>query len=213
MKQQISAIERLQSLPPVFRGADLTIRFQWTSKTASQYLYLWKNRGLVEGLGGHSDVFVNLMVNGNPNWEKALLTAMPSVVLIGIEALRQAGWVTQVPYRPSVAVDAGGPVFSTERYEIAQRDQDWFKMCSAGVVHEQSDTLPRLSPAWALADLLREPGWGECGLHPTDIEWSEVTPQDEAEWRIASEAMGLPEPKLMSMSEDSRSHGQDVFSM
>ncbi len=99
--KQVSAIERLQSLPPLFRGADLTVRFQWTSKTASQYLYLWKRRKLVQELGGHSDVFANMLMTRQPNWEQALLLAMPSALLVGVEALRQAGWVTQVQHNPS----------------------------------------------------------------------------------------------------------------
>jgi hypothetical protein len=51
MSTTTSAIERLQGLPQIFRGADLTVRFAWSSKTASQYLYLWKKRGLVSSLG------------------------------------------------------------------------------------------------------------------------------------------------------------------
>ena len=82
MKKTISAHERLTLLPAVFRGADLTVRFQWTSKTASHYLYLWKRRGLVASLGGHSDVFANLVVGREPDWEAGLRLAMPSAVLV-----------------------------------------------------------------------------------------------------------------------------------
>ena len=107
--KQISAIERLRELPPVFRGANLTIRFRWDSKTASQYLYLWKRRNLVKGLGGHSDVFANLLIAQYPDWEKALLMAMPSAVVVGVEVLRRAGWSTQIPQRPNVAVTRSIP--------------------------------------------------------------------------------------------------------
>ena len=66
---QLSAFERLRDLPALFRGGDLTRRFGWTSKTASQYLYLWKRRGLVQSLGGHSDVYANLLTDRHPDWE------------------------------------------------------------------------------------------------------------------------------------------------
>lgn len=203
--KQISAIERLQSLPALFRGADLTIRFQWTSKTASQYLYLWKQRGLVEALGGHSDVFANKLVDRQPNWDKALLMAMPSAVIIGIEALRQAGWTTQVPNSPSVAVNTQGSVFKIDRYETIPKNKDWFATVQTGINAET--VVPMLSPAWALADLLHDSDWGDYGLWPDDIEWSEVTDQDEDDWEKACKALGLQADELMSLAESSRSHG------
>lgn len=206
MRQQTSAIVRLQSLPPVFRGADLTVRFQWTSKAASQYLYLWKRRGLVRGLGGHSDVYANLLANPNPNWEKALLAAMPSAVVTGIEALRQAGWTTQVPHRPTVAVHAKQSVFNIDPYEIVKRDAKWFEETRGGIVGDRADGLPVLRPAWALADMRTEQDWGDCGLWPDDIEWSEITAQDEQDWQTACRIFDLPRTKLQDSAQDPRGH-------
>jgi hypothetical protein len=88
-RSQVSAFERLRDLPS-FRGGDLTRRFGWTSKTASQYPYLWKRRGLAQRLGGHSDVYANLLASRHSDWEGAVVMAMPSAVLVGIEALRRA---------------------------------------------------------------------------------------------------------------------------
>lgn len=204
MRQQISAIVRLQSLPPVFRGSDLTIRFQWTSKAASQYLYLWKRRGLVQGLGGHSDVYANLLMNPTPDWGKAVMTAMPSAVTIGIEALRQAGWTTQVPHRPTVAVNDKQGVFSIEPFDIAARDPKWFESVSAGIQGDRALGLPTLRPAWALADMLRTQGWGKCGLWPDDIEWDQVGEGDEADWQAACAALGLPYSPLAEQAVASR---------
>jgi hypothetical protein len=197
MRQQTSAIVRLQSLPPVFRGSDLTIRFQWTSKTASQYLYLWKRRGLVQPLGGHSDVYANLLISPTPDWEKALLTAMPSAVTIGIEALRQAGWTTQVPHRPTVAVNGERPVFSVQLFDVAARDPQWFEAARSGMQGDRSPGLPVLRPAWALADMLRAQDWGACGLWPDDIDWDQITPQDEADWQQACAAWDVPPERQM----------------
>ncbi len=204
MRQQISAIVRLQSLPPVFRGADLTVRFQWTSKTASQYLYLWRRRGLVRGLGGHSDVYANLLTTPAPNWGVAALTAMPTAVTIEVEALRQAGWTTQVPHRPTVAVNANQSVFSIEPFEIMPRDPDWFETAHAGIQGDRALGLPALRPAWALADLLCTHGWGKCGLWPDDIEWSEIGEQDETDWQAACAAFGLPHTPLREQAVFSR---------
>ncbi|THF67263.1 hypothetical protein E6C76_02480 [Pseudothauera nasutitermitis] len=204
MRQQTSAIVRLQSLPPIFRGADLTIRFQWTSKAASQYLYLWKRRGLVQGLGGHSDVYANLLTNPRPDWEKAVLTAMPSAVAIGIEALRQAGWTTQVPHRPSVAVNARQSVFNVAPFEIVARDPKWFEAARSGIQGDRALGLPVLRPSWALADMLRTHGWGKCGLWPDDIDWDEIGEQDEADWQAACTAFGMACRSLQEQAVASR---------
>lgn len=206
MRQQTSAIARLQSLPSVFRGADLTVRFQWTSKAASQYLYLWKRRSLVRGLGGHSDVYVNLLTNPNPDWAQALLAAMPTAVVIGIESLRQAGWTTQVPQRPAVAINAKQSVYSIDPYEVMVRNDKWFESARAGIISDHAKGLPVLKPAWALADMLRDQGWGKCGLWPDDIEWSETTGQDEHDWQTACSAFDLPATQLQNSAQDPRGH-------
>ncbi|WP_010105491.1 hypothetical protein [Verminephrobacter aporrectodeae] len=204
MRQQTSAIVRLQSLPPVFRGSDLTVRFQWTSKAASQYIYLWKRRGLVRGLGGHSDVYANLLTNPTPDWGKAVMAAMPSAVTIGIEALRQAGWTTQVPHRPTVVVNAKQGVFSVEPFEIVARGPKWFQSAGNGIQGERAVGLPTLRPAWALADMLRTEGWGQCGLWPDDIEWDQAVDSDEADWLAACAAFGLPCSPLLEQAVASR---------
>lgn len=199
-----SAVDRLQVLPDVFRGADLTVRFQWTTKTASQYLYLWKKRSLVDALGGHSDVYVNLLAGKSAKWEAALQLATPSATLIGVEALRRAGWTTQIQRSPAVAVSPKDTLFKIDRFDLQPRPASWFAKVSKGIVRD-GGTLPRLAPAWALADMLRESAWGRCGLFPDDIEWSEVTQQDEDQWREASIRFGLPRRvRLLDLAEESR---------
>ncbi len=203
--RQISAFERLRDLPAIFRGGDLTRRFGWTSKSASQYLYLWKRRRLVQAFGGHSDVYANLLASRAPDWDGALLMAMPSAVLIGIEALRRAGWTTQVTRRPSVAVKAGHAVFKTEHFEVVTRAPRWFDRTARGIAGDAREGLRALRPAWALADQLKEEGWGG-GLSPDDVEWSEVSRADERDWRAACKALGLPKTALRDLAESSRAH-------
>jgi hypothetical protein len=191
MKSTISAHERLASLPAVFRGAELTVRFQWTSKTASHYLYLWKRRNLVSALGGHSDVFANLVVCREPNWEGALRLAMPSAVLVGVEILRRAGWTTQIPYRPEAAVNSAEPTYQVDHFDVKPRPPGWFKMHAAGMRRSDSRGVAMLTPSWALAEMIRAEGWGACGLTPDDIYWDAVTDQDRVEWDEACDKLGL----------------------
>lgn len=204
MSNQVSAIARLQALPPLFRGGDLTVRFQWTSKTASHYLYLWKKRGLVRPLGGHSDVYANLLVSPQPHWEKALLMAMPSAVTIGVEALRLAGWTTQVPRRPTVAVNAKHSVFNVDPFEAIARDPLWFEQARGGIQGDRTVGLPVLRPAWALADMLCTDKWGACGLWPDDIDWDVVSEDDEDDWHLACAAFGMPPSPLRAAAMASR---------
>lgn len=204
-----AAITRLQSLPAIFRGADLTMRFGWTSKTASQYLYLWKRRKLVQGLGGHSDVFANLLQTREPDWEAALRAAMPSAVVTGVEALRRAGWTTQVPARPSVTVNAAQPVYKSALFDISVRPADWFSRTRPGHLGAAGH-LPVLAPGWALADLLHGAAWGEHGLWPDDIEWSVIGQAGVAQWQIARAALGMPPEDLFSLAAQPRAHSAPV---
>lgn len=193
MKTTVSAYERLGQLPAVFRGAELTVRFQWTSKTASHYLYLWKKRGLVTGMGGHSDVFANLVASREPDWEGALRLAMPSAVMLGVEILRRAGWTTQIPYRPEVAVNSAEPTYQVDHFDVKPRPPGWFKLLAPGMLRPDPKGVAMLSPGWALAEMIRSEGWGACGLTPDDVYWDEVTEQDCAEWAAACEKLGMGE--------------------
>lgn len=196
IRENISAIERLRALPLLFRGAEVTVRFSWTSKTASQYLYRWKSQGLIDALGGHSDVFANLLGNPSPDWELATKMAMPSGIIVGIEALRRAGWTTQIPTLAQIAVNTKERVFDgIRRFDIQPRSPGWFAMIEGGI-DRQPGALATLRPAWALADMLASEGWGVCGLDPDDIDVSLASSRDRGDWNAAREVFGLPENVL-----------------
>jgi hypothetical protein len=194
MAAQVSSIQRLLSLPALFSGKDLTVRFQWTSKAASQYLYLWKKRGLVQALGGHSDVFANLLVQPQPDWEAALRTAMPSAVIVGVDALRRAGWTTQVPSRPEVAVQAGQPRYSVERFSLHTRPASWFDVSRPGIREHG------LHPAWALADMLKSDGWQGAALQPDDLDWGGMGKRDQFQFAAACRAYSINPSKLTAIN-------------
>ncbi|MDR1850003.1 MAG: hypothetical protein LBQ75_08180 [Zoogloeaceae bacterium] len=211
MKRHISSFERLHDLPPIFHRDDLTQRFQWSDKIASQYLYLWKKRELVQGLGGHSNVFANRLVAPKPNWDIALFMAMPSAVIIGVDAINWSHRTTQFPYRIDVAVASNQPVFKIAppmpkfTYVICPRSPEWFEKVYRGNGmhdHREDGALSVLKFAWALADMLVTDGWERCGLGPDDIEWEEVTEEDKSDWIAASKAFGLPPTELMDHEVD-----------
>src|SRR6185437_6552415 len=159
-RTQVSAFERLRDLPALFRGGDLTRQFGWTSKTASQYLYLWKRRGLVQGLGGHSDVYANLLADRRPDWDRAVVIAMPSAVLIGIEALRRAGWTTQLVQRPTIAVKSGHPAFKTEHFDVVNLAPHWFDQVTPGIEGSPDEGLRTLRLCRTTTPAAAPPGKG-----------------------------------------------------
>jgi hypothetical protein len=201
MRTQTSAIERLQSLPPIFRGTDLTVRNEWTSKTASQYLYLWSRRRLIMPLGGKSDVFANLLTNKDPNWEEALIKAMPSATVCGLEALRRAGWITQIPTLPTVVVNKDVPNHKVKHFAITHKTSAWFKRVQPGILASEAPgiALPCMHPAWALADLAATYGLGiAAGVWPDDLDAEAVTDDNVKQWRQACRALSLNEAALFS---------------
>jgi len=194
-KPYVPSTERLLNLPDVFKGADLTLRFGWDSKRTSHYLYLWKKGRLVAPLGGHSDTFVNLLTTVNrPDWGLATLEAMPSAVIIGIEALRAAGWTTQIMARPEIAVNKQYPVYKIDPYQVVPMSQRQMRVViEPGTNRDVEGGLPMLHPSWALAEMLYRQGWNACGLQTDDLDpWFE-TEEDamdaQTEWDKACQSM------------------------
>ncbi|UNC16303.1 hypothetical protein FE249_19015 (plasmid) [Acidiphilium multivorum] len=185
MNQRVSAYQRLLDIPEIFRGAELTMRFQWTSKKTSQYLYMWAERGLIEPFGGHSDVYANLVRNRTPKWEVALQKAMPSALVIGVDALRRAGVTTQIMHRPEIAVLSTDPVYKADRYTLVPKSARYFSRVRPGIIR-QDNGLQVLRPEWALADLLSSGGWKGFPLDPDDFDWDGGLDRDELRKAILS---------------------------
>jgi hypothetical protein len=187
-----SAIKRLSGLPDVFCGSDLTIKFQWTSAIASSYIAQWKKAGLVQALGGRSDVFMNLVTNKEPNTDLALRNCYPKALKIGIDILRQAGWMTQIPARVDVAIPKACNVYDIDGYNLSPRTEKWFNLMAPGI--EKVDIgINQLRPAWAFADLIARSM--DKRVHdawlpdPEDID--ELAVSEDPEMSVALKAFGL----------------------
>ena len=181
----------LESLPWVFHVADLTLRLGWKPRYALQEVYRWNRLGFVCGLGGQRGVYANLIVSKYPDWEMGLRIVMPSAVISGLEVLRRAGWITQIPYLITVTVNAAQWVCQVDRFEVNVQEPKWFDEMAAGMRSGEGVALPSLAPAWALADMVRQEGWCDCGVGPDDIYWDLVTISDQRDWAAACAALGL----------------------
>lgn len=204
-----SAYDRLRQLPAYFRGSEAGVRFGWSSKTTSQYLYNWQGRGYIERFGGHSDVYANLVVNPKPNHDIMLRLAMPSAIIIGVDALRRAGWTTQIQWAPDVAVPRSARIYRADRFNIMPFPATWFRQ-NAGRAIPATPSNGRnsralagpavLEPEFALAEMLeRHNGWSGTGLDPDDIDWPN-RPFENARWCEALQHFGLTEERVREWS-------------
>lgn len=152
-KTYTSASKRLEALPEIFTGSDLTMLYGWRSQIASTYLANWRKAGLVRSLGGRSDVHMNLVRNRHVNLEVALRRVFPLATKVGVDILREAGWTNQIPSLPEVAVPQPGPIYAVVGFALTGRPHKWFTKVAPGVQHV-NDGLTRLKPAWALVDMV-----------------------------------------------------------
>ncbi len=188
-----SSFQRLRTLPATFSGRDLTVKFQWSAATASQYLANWRRGQLVRALGGHSDVYMNLVVAPHADLEQALLRALPEAVKIGVDILREAGWTTQIQRLADIAVLSTSPRYQLIDFQLQARSPKWFERVRPGLV-ESAQGVRRLMPAWALADMLdrhRDQRVKDAWLlAPDDLELDEAAATQGAAAALA--AFGLP---------------------
>ena len=148
-----SSFDRLLALPEVFTGRELTILFGWKSAMASNYLVNWKRAGLVQALGGRSDVYMNRVRNQQVNPEIAMRRAFPGAIKVGVDILRSAGWTTQIPAAAEVAVGSQTTLYAVNDFVLTTRSPAWFLGVTPGI-ERASGGLDRLAPEWALADMI-----------------------------------------------------------
>ncbi len=190
-----SAIDRLRALPEVFTGGELTVLLGWTSAIASTYLAQWRKAGLVQSLGGRSDVHMNLVRNPQPEPELALLRAHPQAVGVGLECLRRAGWTTQITAQPEVAVPGRTAATHLGGFALCTRNAAWFTKVAPGL-ESAGLGMRRLRPAWALADMAQraqdkrvQQAWLP---DPEDLDWQAIQHHRQlADTTAAVQAFGL----------------------
>lgn len=192
-----SALARLRTLPEVFTGSELTVLFGWTSGIASTYLAQWRKAGLVQSLGGRSDVHMNLVRNPQPDCEQALLRAHPQAVMVGLECLRRQGWTTQITAQPEVAVPIGTACKQLGGMALCTRTAAWFVKVAPGM-QAAAHGLRSLRAAWALADMVQraqDKRIRQAWLpDPEDLDWSLLQhPRQQPDSAAAQQALGLAE--------------------
>lgn len=189
-----SAVQRLLDLPEVFTGSDLTVKFQWTSATASTYLAKWRRANLVRSLGGRSDVHMNLLRNRGVSVEVALRRAYPRAIKVGVDVLRQAGWTTQLPSAVDVAIPQSSVPHALEGFVLSRRPERWYTSVFPGVEKVLSG-IDQLKPAWALADMMARARDGRVVgawlLDPEDLDMDSAFSDKEMKKALAQWGLGV----------------------
>jgi hypothetical protein len=65
---------------------------------------------------------MNLVRNHHANAEAALRRVFPQATKVGVGILREAGWTTQIPSVPEVAVPQPGPIYAVEGFAVDEHD-------------------------------------------------------------------------------------------
>lgn len=149
----VSAFERLNKLPAIFKGSDVNMLFGWTGATAATYIAQWTRKGMIKPLGGRSGIYFNLVVQRDFDLEAGLRRAIPLATKVGVDALRNAGWTTQIVAKCEAAVPDDGPAYAVTDFDLQTRSAKWFQMTRPGVIDERMG-LRQLKPEWALADMI-----------------------------------------------------------
>jgi hypothetical protein len=158
-----SARDWLLTMPEVFSVGELALVMGCPRAEASQYLWRWRNKTMVRGLGGKSGIFINLVRNpgaatDSDRWERALLKAMPSSMIGGYEVLAGSGLTTQVTHQRFVIVSNTDSAFQIDGAEVHRRPVPWMNRLvreGAIIADARCEAVPRLRPGAALADLAR----------------------------------------------------------
>lgn len=190
-----SALARLRDLPEAFTFAGFCKLTRFSNKAAAVCLARWKEKGFVEAAGGRARLYFNKLkcneVDGSLRIA-ALRFEYPSAMLCGESVLHEAGWITQIPARLSVAVISRPSYIALDGFDIHGRPLSWFRK-----IHPVVDPSPdkriyglRALPApFALADLYGDPkGW-----HP-DLDDLNIPPEDAMSVAAAATLLGVEVP-------------------
>ena len=174
-QRRASAIERLRALPPVFRGSDLSLRFGWSTHEAGEYLRRWKGRDLVKPTGPRAGVYFNLIAETSApetHLGEAIAMLFPSALVVGASVLHAAGWITQIPRQLDVAVLRRRTFPALKGVVLHPRSIFWYRLVHSRLERAEGQVVPRLDPAFALADALKyRDGWVP---EPDDVEFTEA---------------------------------------
>lgn len=219
--KRTSAVEHLARLPDVFDMGQFSLSAGVTPASAKVMLSRWASQGLIAHAGPQAGIYYKRL---GEKWSAddqtacAILTLYPAAVVCGASVLHAHGWTTQIPRSIHIHVPTQSRNIQIHGVSMTKRPMSWYE-----TLHEHQTTalsnndepgehhagpwgaLRKLSPAWALADLVAraEEGGNEWLPDPDDID---IPPESINECLHASAALGIPADVMSSYITQSQQH-------
>jgi len=198
--KRTSAIQYLTQLPEVFDLGHFVLLASTTPVSAKVMLSRWAAQGLIAHAGPHSGIYYKRLAQQSSIDDQracAILTLYPAAMVSGPSVLHAHGWTTQIPRSLHVNVPATSRGVQLFDVALTRRPMKWFarvhEQKALALDHESTlatggawDRLRKLTPAWALVDLLAHAdGWQP---DPDDLDIPEAA-HDAV--RHAAECLGV----------------------
>ena len=190
-----SALDHLRILPALFTLQSAAAVLNVEPRVASIYLKRWRDAGLISSLsdpkeGQRTGIHFNLVLNPDAAREHradAIALLYPRAVIGGASAVHAAGWTTQIPRALEILIPTTRTIVEIPDVAISTRSQAWFRKFHGSF--QSNGALPRLEPAFALADAWAKRTWRP---DPDELEWDLV---DAAALRAAFADVGCEIPE------------------
>lgn len=152
--KRTGALGYLTKLPDVFNLNTFSRYTGLEEKVALVYLSRWKEAGYILDVGARAGVYLNKLKNPDviSLENQAVKLIYPEMVFVGVERLREAGWMTQIASQKEVAVAKRKSYVSLHNYDIQSKPKSWFKRYFDGIDKNELD-VRSLKPEYALVDL------------------------------------------------------------
>jgi hypothetical protein len=157
-RKRRSAFEILSDLPPVVDLRDIRIGANTSHELAIAAAYRWKKAGYLSPFA--EEVYFNV-AGHRAGPERHLLQAVEKAqhmpfVMIGLSALHEAGWTTQRPAKPELAIATNSTIRTWRRMEgvtAEGRGVRWFQTAWENS-YEGTGGFRYLAPEYALVDVV-----------------------------------------------------------
>jgi hypothetical protein len=157
-RKRRSAFEILSGLPPVVDLRDIRIGADTSHELAIAAAYRWKKAGYLAPFS--EEVYFNV-AGHRAGPERHLLQAVEKAqhmpfIMIGLSALHDAGWTTQRPAKPELAIATNSTIRTWRRMEgvtAEGRGVRWFQTAWENS-YEGMGGFRYLTPEYALVDVV-----------------------------------------------------------
>jgi len=195
----------LMRLPGIFNATAALQTGEIKEDQFNQVMWRWKTAGLVKPIGERADVWLNLVVDKEETrarWERAVLLALPQVIVAGHGVLMRGGLTTQLASGDYLIRPARSASAKIDQAAVHERSAVWIKRLwkMEGAI-DVAGILPQLDPGAALADLLL---FDAGSIDVDDIEWDDMSSNSMELYESLFDQAGVDAPAASSRTRDAQ---------